>query len=180
MTLLASIKFNEMPSYEKLKEILTAGLKKLGHKPDGKLKLNSIGMSIQQNTPKYTPQKIKKPINGIRKSPRMKHIDASSSMKDSRKSTIGVIMDKKRCNIKDIEKALDDMDSDGEYDIQILKKSKKTESVTKANQIAKNTPLRRKRISNDYEDDSEDDSNIKVITIIHLEKGVHVYMQLLI
>lgn len=167
MTLLASIKFNEIPSYEKLKEILIAGLKKQGHKPDGKLKLNSISTSTQQNTSKYTPQKIKRPINGIRKSPRTKHIDAPSSMRDSRKSTIGVVIDKKRCNIKDIEKALDDMDSDCEYDIQILKKAKKTKSAGKVNQITKDTtPSRRKRISNDY-DDSEDDFNTKVITVVH-------------
>ncbi|XP_071641593.1 serine/threonine-protein kinase VRK1 isoform X1 [Temnothorax longispinosus] len=169
MTLLASIKFNETPSYEKLKEILIAGIKKLNHKPDGKLKLNNISVATQQATSKYTPQKIKKPVNGIRKSPRTKCLDVPSAnipMANSRKSTIGVVIDKKRCNIKDIEKALDDMESDGEYDIQILKKAKK-ESTEKASQITKNTASsRRKKISidsikDDSEDDSEDDSNIE-------------------
>lgn len=178
ITLLASIKFNEIPSYEKLKETLIGGLKKLSHKPDGKLKLDSIGMLIQQNTSKHTPQKIKKPINGIsiRKSPRMKQLDALSSMRNSRQSTIGVVIDKKRCNIKDIAKALDDMDSDGEYDIQILKKAKKTESVEKANTIVKNkAPSRRKKVSIDSIEDSEEDSNTKVIIKLS-EKGVHILL----
>ncbi|KYM83135.1 Nucleosomal histone kinase 1 [Atta colombica] len=162
ITLLANIKFNEIPSYEKLKEILIGGLKKLSHKPDGKLKLDSIGMLIQQNTSKRTPQNSKKPINGIsvRKSPRMKQLDTPNS----RKSTIGVVIDKKRCNVKDIVKALDDMDSDSEYDIQILKKAKKTESVEKVNTIVKNkASSRRKKVSIESIDDSEEDSDIKLL-----------------
>jgi len=63
MTLLASIKFNQIPPYEKLKELLITGVKKLNHKSDGKLKLNSISVATQQTTAKYTPQKIKKIIN---------------------------------------------------------------------------------------------------------------------
>ncbi|XP_071633721.1 serine/threonine-protein kinase VRK1-like [Temnothorax longispinosus] len=159
MTLLASIKFNETPSYEKFKEILIAGIKKLNHKPDGKLKLNNISVATQQATSKYTPQKIKKPLNEIRKSPCTKHLDvlsANISMANSRKSTIGVVIDKKRCNKRDIEKALDDMDSDDEYDVQILKKTSK---------ITRNTASsRRKKISIDLiKDDSEDDSEDDLI-----------------
>lgn len=164
MTLLASVKFNQIPPYEKLKELLITGIKKLNHKPDGKLKLNSISVATQQTTAKYTPQKIKKTINGVRKSPRTKYIDAPSSMRNPRESTVGVVIDKKRCNMKDIAKVLDDMDSDGEYDIQILKKAKKTEATEKASKITKNTALsRRKKISIDSsKDDSKDDSNIEV------------------
>jgi len=171
ITLLASIKFNEIPSYEKLKETLISGLKKLSHKPDGKLKLNSISMSTKQDTPlKYTSQNLKKPINGIRKSPRTrKHIDSSMlSMRNPRESTIGVVIDKKRCNIKDIEKALDDMDSDGEYDIQILKKAKKTESTEKSSKTKNTAPYKKKVPIDSVKDDSEDD--IEVIT----KRGVHV------
>lgn len=179
MTLLAGVKFNEIPSYEKLKEILIAGIKKLNHKPDGKLKLNSIDMATQQTIPKHTPQKIKKPINGMRKSPRAKYTDAPSfSMRNPRESTIGVVIDKKRGNIKDIQKVLNDIDSDGEYDIQILKKTRKTESTEKASKVVtkvtKNTASSsRKKISVDsIKDDSEDDSNIEVITVIYLKKCV--------
>jgi len=142
MTLLATIKFNEVPSYEKLKEVLISGLKKLNHKPDGKLRLDSIGKSTQTNPSKSTPQKIKKPsIDKIRKSPRTKRSqDVSTPVRrNPRDSTIGVVMNKKRCNVKDIEKALDDMDSDCEYDIQILKKAKKTESNDKAHEMMEST-----------------------------------------
>ncbi|XP_011872507.1 PREDICTED: serine/threonine-protein kinase VRK1-like [Vollenhovia emeryi] len=161
MTLVASLKFNEIPSYEKLKEVLIAGLKKLNHKPDGKLQLNNIGMAT---APKKTTQRMKKPANGVRSSPRTKRTDVPSSeneksrLKKSRQSTIGVVIDKKRCNLKEIEKVLDDMDSDEEYDIQILKKAKKTEATEKASKIT-TAPSRKKKIP--IQDDSDDDSNIQ-------------------
>ncbi|XP_050464870.1 serine/threonine-protein kinase VRK1-like isoform X2 [Cataglyphis hispanica] len=162
MTLLASIKFNETPSYEKFKEILIAGLKKLGYKSDGKLRLNTIGNSIEQNPSKSTPQKIK-PVNGVRKSPRMKHMDTVSPIRNSRKSTIGVVMDKKRCNVRDIEKVLNDMDSDDEYDIQILKKAKK--SSDNVNKITKTISLRSKTENQiNCKDDSEDDSEMEPLS----------------
>lgn len=167
MTLLAKIKFNEIPSYEKLKEILIAGIKKLSHKPDGKLKLNNIDMASQQATPKYTPQKIKKPVNGIRRSPRAKTVAGPSSMRNPRESTIGVVLDKKRCNLKDIEKVLDDMDSDDEFDVQILKKTKK-KSTEEATKRTKNTASHKTKIAiEDSEDNSEDDIFAEVITIIY-------------
>lgn len=166
MTLLATVKFNEIPSYEKLKEILIAGIKKLNHKPDGKLKLNSISMPTQQTIPKHTPQKIKKPTNEIRKSPRIKYMDDLSSMRNPRESTIGVVINKKRCNVKDIEEALNNMDSDGEYDIQILKKAKKTESNEKTSKKNIASSYKKKISIDSIKDDSEDDSNIEVITII--------------
>jgi len=166
MTLLAAVKFNEIPCYEKLKEVLISGLKKINHKPDEKLRLDSIGKSTQANSSRSTPQKMKKSIDKIRKSPRMKRTrDVPSPVRtpirtpvrtpvrrNPRDSTIGVVMDKKRCNVKDIEKALDDMDSDCEYDIQILKKAKKTESKDKTHEVMESTV-------------SEDDSKMKVIII---------------
>ncbi|KAH0955417.1 hypothetical protein HN011_006589 [Eciton burchellii] len=158
MALLATVKFNEIPCYEKLKEILISGLKKINHKPDGKLRLDSIGKPIQANSSRSTPQKMKKPIDKIRKSPRVKRSqDVPSPIRtpvrtpvrrNPRDSTVGVVMDRKRCNVKDIEKALNDMDSDCEYDIQILKKAKKTESNDKAQEVMESTV-------------SEDDSRMK-------------------
>ncbi|GAB1861817.1 non-specific serine/threonine protein kinase [Camponotus japonicus] len=160
MTLLASVKFNEMPPYEKFKEILIADLKKLGYKSDGKLRLN-IGTSIE-NPSKSTPQKIKKSANGVRKSPRMKHIETVNPMRNPRESTIGVVIDKKRCNRRDIEKALNDMDSDDEYDIQILKKAKKIKSSKKINKITDETvpSYNKAENQNDCKDDFGDDSEI--------------------
>lgn len=160
ITLLATVKFNEIPPYEKLKEILISGIKKLNCKPDGKLKLKNINniMPTQQ-----TPQKINKPISELRKSPRIKYVDDLSSMRNPRESTIGIVMNKKRGKMKDIEEALNNMDSDDEYDIQILKKAKKTGSNEKASK--KNiTSSSRKKIS--IADDSEDNSNIEVIIVI--------------
>lgn len=126
MSLLNGIKFNETPPYQKLRETLISGLKKLNHELDGKLKLDNISKSTTQPNPKSISQKIKKPIDTIRRSPRTKYIDASNSVRrNPRDSTVGVVMDRKRCNVKDIEQALEDMDSDCEYDIQILKKAKK-------------------------------------------------------
>ncbi|XP_029165404.1 serine/threonine-protein kinase VRK1-like [Nylanderia fulva] len=161
MTLLASVKFNEMPPYEKFKEILIAGLKKLDYKPDGKLRLNAIDTSSQQNPSKSTPQKIKKPVNGVRKSPRAKLADTVNPIRNARKSTIGVVIDKKRCKVREIEKALNDlMDSDSEYDIQILKKAKRIKSSNKVNKNKDEIdPVHSKmEIQNNFKDDSEDDS----------------------
>lgn len=130
MTSLNGVKFNEAPPYEKLKEILIGGLKKLNHEADGKLRLDNIGKLTQPNFSKATPQKMRKDkvdkVNKVRKSPRTKRIDVSNSIRrNPRDSTIGVVVDRKRCNIKDIEKALENMDSEDEYDVQILKKAKK-------------------------------------------------------
>jgi hypothetical protein len=155
MILLASMKFNEAPPYEKFKEILIAGLKKLNHKSDGKLGLNNIGTLTQQNLAKSTPQKLKRPVDKVRKSP-TKPIVAPEI---SRKSTIGVVMDKKRCNVRDIEKVLNDMDSDDEYDIQILKKTKKIKSNDRTNKTQVH-----------FEDDSQSDSNM---VMNKLEKEIY-------
>lgn len=151
MTLLSNLKFNEEPPYEKFKEILLAGLKKLNCKPDGKLRLNSI-----DTTPPGASQNTKRSENKVekqsRKSPRRKQTDVSESpphpAKYSRKSTIGVVIDKKRGNLKDIAAALDKMDSDDEYDIQILKKAKKE---PKNNEVP--GPSHRKKL---YNKNSED------------------------
>lgn len=161
MTLLASTKFNEIPPYEKFKEILIAGLKKLNHKPDGKLRLNSIETSTKPNFAKSTLQKSTKerPVDKVRKSPNRKCKDVSTPV-NSRKSTIGVVIDKKRGNIKDIEKVLNDMDSDNEYDIKILKKAKKINNTTKKTQIS-------------FEDDSQSDSNM---VMNKLEKEIYTYI----
>lgn len=165
MTLLSSLKFNEEPPYEKFKEILLAGLKKLNCKPDGKLRLNSID-TTSPNASKPTSQNTKKSEDKVekqsRKSPRRKQADVPDSpphpAKYSRKSTIGVVMDKKRGNLKDVAAALNDMDSEGEYDIQILKKAKKE---SKNNEVAPGPSYRKKL----YNKNSEDIFEPEVITI---------------
>ncbi|EZA61992.1 hypothetical protein DMN91_003440 [Ooceraea biroi] len=130
MILLSGVKFNETPCYAKLRDVLMSGLKMLNHHPDGKLRLDSIAKANPQANPSQsTPQKLKKPVDKVRKSPRTKLLDVPTPVRrNPRNSTVGVVMDRKRCKIRDIEKALDDMNSDDEYDIQILKKAKKTKA----------------------------------------------------
>ncbi|KAL0127870.1 hypothetical protein PUN28_003249 [Cardiocondyla obscurior] len=174
MTLLANLKFNEVPPYEKFKEILITGIKKLNHKSDGKLKLNCINIS-QQTSSKNIEQKIKKPNNEIRRSPRVKHTNTPNSAKISRKSTISIVIDKKRGDLKDLRKALTYMDSDEEYDIQILKKTKKTDLPGKIQKVTRKVASRKKKVvvvdseRDDSEDDSKNNSNKEVIIIIDLK-----------
>ena len=72
MTLLASVKFNETPNYDKFRDILVKGLKKLNHQPSGKLefsqssakpptksKANIDNEEISVKKPKATPVKSK-------------------------------------------------------------------------------------------------------------------------
>lgn len=171
MILLSNMKFNETPCYEKFKDILIAGLKKLNHKPDGKLGLKST--SNQQHSTKSTPQKVKKFVERVRKSPRSKHLDTpSNTLRDNpRESTIGVVIDKKRGNKKDIKKVLEDIDPEGEYDIKIVQKTKKTESIDEVPKTTKNATLlnsRKKMRVNYIDDDSENDS---IEVMIYLEKN---------
>lgn len=168
MTLLASLKFNETPCYEKFKEILIAGLKMRNHKPDGKLGLKNIDVSTQPNSI-FTSPKVKKPVGRPKNSPRTKQIASSSLRNNSRDSTIGVVIDKKRGNKRDIKKVLEDIDPDGEYDIKIVQKTKTAESNDNnkvSNEINNVVPLSsRKKIN--YIKDSGSDSETEVI--IYLE-----------
>ncbi|XP_014480398.1 PREDICTED: serine/threonine-protein kinase VRK1-like [Dinoponera quadriceps] len=160
MTLLSNMKFNETPCYEKFKDTLIAGLKKLNHKPDGKLGLKTT--PAQQNSVKSTPQKVRK-LDQVRQSPRSKHVAApSNSLRNNqRESTIGIVIDKKRGNKKDIKKVLEDIDPDGEYDIKIVQKTKKSESDDEVPEATKKATLlssRKKMRVNYVDDDSENDS----------------------
>ncbi|XP_003488762.1 serine/threonine-protein kinase VRK1 [Bombus impatiens] len=166
MTLLASIKFNETPDYEKFKKILTEGLKQLSHKPDGKLEFNSDVNSQNEVIPKSTPQKVKRTVEKNRRSPRIQSIKNSSPMKNLDDSTVGIVIDKKRGGLKDIKLVLDEIDSDEEYDIKIIKKAKKIpssvstyneKSPVKKNPVKKTSVKSKERINRNriIESDSE-------------------------
>lgn len=174
MTLLNKMKFNEIPCYEKFKDILITSLKKLGHKPDGKLGLKS--MTIQQNSIRSTPKKVKQLVDKVRKSPRLKPLAApSNSLRNNpRESTIGVVIDKKRGNKQDIKKVLEDIDPDGEYDIKIVHKTKKSESVDVSKAMKNATLLStRKKMRVNYIDDGSENDSTEVI--IYLEKDcIHI------
>lgn len=163
MTLLASIKFNEIPDYEKFKKILIEGLKQLSHKPDGKLEFKTdIKNDIShKQVPKTTPQKIKNIINRKRKSPRTKSTKNLSPVKSLDDSNVGVVIDKKRGGVKDIKLALNEIESDEEYDIKIVKKAKKnSSSVNKYNE--EKSPVKNKKKINYIHNES--DSEPKIIS----------------
>lgn len=168
ISLVASMKFNETPTYEKFKESLIAGLKKLDHKPDKKLGLKNINISNQQTVSITTPRKAKKVVDGNRKSPRTRYTVTPSPVKDNlNDSTIGIVIDKKRGNKKDIRKALDSIDPDGEYDIKIVKKTKREESKNIVNNKIENIiPLdniKKPPINNAKEDSNVKDSEVILI-----------------
>ncbi|XP_076284532.1 serine/threonine-protein kinase VRK1 [Lasioglossum baleicum] len=134
MTRLASMKFNDVPDYEEFKKTLTDGLKQLSHKPEGKLEFkNSVHHNHTQAVLKpVTPLDVKVPtVNRTGKSPRIgalknpRRRKVPSPVRSLDDSTVGIVIDKKRAGMKDIQKVLNDMESDGEYDIKIVRKAKK-------------------------------------------------------
>ncbi|XP_043255743.1 serine/threonine-protein kinase VRK1-like [Colletes gigas] len=162
MTQLTSMKFNETPNYEKFRKILTDGLKELSHKPDGKLEFK---INVTNNTPKsikITPQKTKKIVEKNRKSPRLMSIKNSSPAVSLDDSNAGVIMNKKRGNLKDIKQALNNIESDEEYDITIVKKTKKSVNSVRINKSREEkTPVKnKKRVLNFYDSNSESEPEI--------------------
>lgn len=161
MTLLATIKFNETPDYEKFKKILTEGLKQLSHKPDGKLEFKSDVNSHKEIIPKSSPQKVKKTTEKSRKSPRIKSIKNLTPVSSLDDSTVGVVIDKKRGGVNDIKLALNEIESDEEYDIKIVKKSRKV--ANSINKYDEKSPIgTKKRINKNRI--SESDSEPEIIS----------------
>ncbi|KAI4502142.1 hypothetical protein M0802_002824 [Mischocyttarus mexicanus] len=157
MKLIESMKFNETPNYKKFIEILTNGLKKLNHTPNGKLEFNNATSPIKKAViSKSTPKKVKQIIGIKRSSPRSKTASPmrNNSLNDS---NVDIVFDKKRARLGDLKKALNDIKSsqepDEEYDIKIIKKSrlkKKTPTKEKTKKITKT--------NTNYFNDSESDT----------------------
>ncbi|XP_017879876.1 serine/threonine-protein kinase VRK1-like [Ceratina calcarata] len=168
MTLLASVKYNETPNYEKFIKILVDGLKELSHKPDGKLEFKGKGSDTPRNeVQKSTPQRLKKLVDGSRKSPRSKLIKPTvnlNKLNNLDDSTVDIVLDKKRGGVKDIKEILEDIDSDEEYDIKIVKKTRKPK-VAPSNSKEEKSPVRnRRRIKRTYVDSMSDQSEPEVIS----------------
>lgn len=163
MKLLESMEFNETPNYEKFIEILNDGLKKLGHKPNGKLEFNDASGSTKKPiVPKSTARKVNK-IAGIKRlSPRSK---ATSPIRNNalNDSNVGVLIDKKRARLKDLKKVLNNIESceepDEEYDIKITKKKKLRQRTPKKEETTKITKTKTKI---NYFNDSESDTTTEV------------------
>lgn len=154
MTLVASMKFNDTPNYEKFRKIITDGLKRLSHKPDGKLEFK-MDVSSQKQTLKSTPQKIKKTVD-VKRSPRVLARKSLSPAKGLDDSTIGVIMDKKRGGVRDIKQILNNIESDEEYDIKIVKKKKKTDNSINKSKDENTSMKSRRRIKRNHIDSASD------------------------
>lgn len=164
MTLLSSMKFNETPNYEKFKRILVDGLKQLSHKPDGELEFKSSAANHKAPVLKSTPLKVKKTTDRNKRSPRIKSARSPSPLNSLNDSTVGVVMDKKRGRMKDIKQILNDIDSDEEYDIKIVKKTKKPANPVPAKKSKddKIPGKSRKNRKSDY-DESVSDTEAEVI-----------------
>ncbi|XP_078033881.1 uncharacterized protein LOC144468344 [Augochlora pura] len=154
MSELASMKFNDVPNYDKFKQILTEGLKQLSHKPDGKLEFESSPRK-REALKSTTPSKSKKlTTDNNRKSPRTKkpiYIEVESD----EESRIRIVRRTKKTNSDSInekvenDQAENDNESDEEFRIKIIKKGKKTDSKTLSGRTAKVN----------YQDENEDESD---------------------
>ncbi|KAF7394536.1 hypothetical protein HZH66_007710 [Vespula vulgaris] len=165
MKLLEIMEFNETPNYEKFIEILNDGLKKLGHKPNGKLEFNNASGSTKKAiVPKSIPRKVNKITAIKRPSPRSK---ATSPIRNNalNDSNVGVLIDKKRARLKDLKKVLNNIEScdepDEEYDIKITKKKKLKQRTPKKEENVKITKTKTK-INN--LNDSESDTATEIMS----------------
>ncbi|KZC06564.1 PREDICTED: serine/threonine-protein kinase VRK1-like [Dufourea novaeangliae] len=168
MSQLASMKFNDTPDYEKFKKILADGLKQLSHKPEGKLEFKSDVNNHKGQVPKSrTPQKVKKTtVDKSRKSPRVRALKKLSPVRNLDDSTVGIVMDKKRGGVRDIKQILDDIESDEEYDIKIVKKVKKVDNSVPVNKSERKTTVvkRRKKIQVNNRNESMSDSETEIMS----------------
>ncbi|XP_076234475.1 serine/threonine-protein kinase VRK1 [Calliopsis andreniformis] len=166
MTLLGSMKFNDTPDYEKFKKILIDGLKELSHKPDGALEFKSPINNHTVPVLKSSPQKVKKTVDKLKKHPRVKLLKHATPVGSLDDSTIGVVMDKKRAGVNDIKQILNDIESDEEYDIKIVKKAKKPMNSVPTIEV-KNTETStrtRRRVKANNRHESISDSEPEIIT----------------
>ncbi|XP_031831790.1 serine/threonine-protein kinase VRK1 [Nomia melanderi] len=168
MTLLASMKYNDVPAYDKFEKILTEGLKELSHKPDGKLEFkNSIHDRKLDILKSPNPPKVKKTTaDKNRKSPRIRALKNLTPVRSLDDSTVGIIIDKKRGGVADLKQILNDIESDEEYDIKIVKKAKKNTDSVSVNKIkgGKTVVKNRSRVKAKNHDESISDSEPEIIS----------------
>lgn len=175
MNVLSAVEFDETPDYDKFSGILTEGLKKLGHKTNGKLDFKSDNNNSKPSpTLKPVASKVKNPVITKRKSPRILKIKptaVSNNFLDE--STIGVVMDKKRGGAIDMIEAIRNMDSDEEYDIKIVKKKKKpTGNTKKENEGTEKVKTMRKSPRNRTVDSIDSQTSESEVTQMRISKNV--------
>ncbi|XP_063983199.1 serine/threonine-protein kinase VRK1 [Diachasmimorpha longicaudata] len=157
MELVSEMKFTDTPNYAEFRLIFVEGLKKLGHKPDGKLEFVGKSASVSSVGVKTaTPKRVKK-VSGdapTRKSPRAKPFRSPSPPRSLDESCVGIIVDSRREKLKDMKKILESIedDSDTEYGITITKKRKIKKAEVEMEVEKK--PSRRGRKKVVYDEDS--------------------------
>lgn len=142
MTLLASLKYNEVPNYNKFREILVKGLQKLNHIPTGKLE---FATAKKQEKPPSTPKKTKTAtandkgaVKKIKSTPAKASTPAKSTettktprgkrnaalASDALNASIdSIVLDEKCMSGKDMRRQLlENIDGDAEYEVQIKKR----------------------------------------------------------
>ncbi|XP_015126665.1 serine/threonine-protein kinase VRK1 [Diachasma alloeum] len=163
MGLLSEMKFTDTPNYAEFRLIFVEGLKKLGHKPEGKLEFGGKAGAVSSVKVKTeTPKRVKK-VSGDtprRKSPRVKPSRSPSPPRSLDESCVGIVVDSRREKLKDMKKILESIedDSDTEYGITITKK-RKVKKVEEKVEVEKKTSRRgRKKVV--YDEDSQSEPEV--------------------
>ncbi|XP_012273530.1 serine/threonine-protein kinase VRK1 [Orussus abietinus] len=130
MSILASMKFDDVPDYDKFRKVLSNGLQKLNKKAEGKLEFEAVKSGKEQ-------RKVVKPVAGKnRKSPRGAKRDPSpvSSPRQVDNSQQSIVTTR-RGNAEDMRQILDDyesLDASTEYELRVIRKpNRKRHSDTK-------------------------------------------------
>ncbi|OXU30319.1 hypothetical protein TSAR_014916 [Trichomalopsis sarcophagae] len=176
MTLLASIKFNETPNYNKFRDILVKGLQKLNHTPTGKLEFSTKKVDKLPSTPKRTKASAAETKGSAKKSkpePKAKPVPAAKSprgkrnilpLNESLNSSIdSVVLNEKCINGRDMRRQLANIDCDAEYEVQIKKRKTKTSPKDSATPTKPPAKRGRKKIIQP-EDLSGSDSEPEIVT----------------
>ncbi|XP_076657714.1 serine/threonine-protein kinase VRK1-like [Halictus rubicundus] len=151
MSQLASMKFNDVPDYDKFKKILTDGLKQLSHKPDGKLEFGNS--DVKHEVLKSTPKKSKKVVKS-RKSPgkRTKKVLNDDDSEEESNKRIKTAAKNRKSPVRRTKEVLNDEESDEES-------YKKIDKTTVKGR--KSPGKRTRKVLSDDESAEESHENIK-------------------
>ncbi|XP_011502656.1 PREDICTED: serine/threonine-protein kinase VRK1-like isoform X2 [Ceratosolen solmsi marchali] len=171
MSLIASMKFNEIPNYNKFRDIIVKGLQKLNYTLNSKLEF-----SIKKTDKPSSMQRKSKVNIGENKNVnrKLKSVSSIKNAKETINSTQinsldnsidSIILDEKCISGKDIKKQLlANIDGDAEYEVQI-KKRKARINQRNGETIIKPTAKRSRKKLTKREDISITDSEPEVIPI---------------
>lgn len=136
MSLLASLKYNEAPNYNKFRDILSKGLQKMNHTTIGKLEFTKKKCD-KTDKPLSTPKKSKiSAVESKGSAKKAKSTPAAKSPRGKRNMTPtndslntsidSVVLDEKCMSGRDMRRQLlANIDGDAEYEVQIKKRKTK-------------------------------------------------------